>query len=38
VLRRSGFHVIRLWECDLRQRPKVCLGRIRRALQIGASK
>lgn len=36
-LRRSGFHVVRLWECDLRQRPNVCLGRIRRALKDGAS-
>jgi DNA mismatch endonuclease (patch repair protein) len=38
LLRRSGFHVVRLWECDLRQRPKVCLGRIRRTLQSGAHK
>lgn len=33
TLRRSGFHVVRLWECDLRSRPNVCIGRIRRALR-----
>jgi len=32
TLRRSGFHVIRLRECDLKSRPNVCIGRIRRAL------
>ena len=37
MLRKSGFHVVRLWECDLRQRPNVCLGRIRRAIQSGAA-
>lgn len=37
MLRKSGFHVIRLWECDLRRRPKACLARIRRAIQIDES-
>ncbi len=32
TLRKSGFHVIRIWECDLKSRPKVCINRIRRAL------
>lgn len=32
-LRTSGFHVIRLWECDLKSRPEVCIGRIQRALR-----
>jgi DNA mismatch endonuclease (patch repair protein) len=37
TLRKTGFHVVRLWECDLRQRPNACLGRIRRALKSSAS-
>jgi len=32
-LRRLGFSVVRLWECDLRTRPSVCLRRIQRALK-----
>lgn len=31
-LRTSGFRVLRLRECDLRERPAQCLRRIRRAL------
>lgn len=38
MLRKSGFYVVRLWECDLRRRPNVCLGRIRRALKGGGSR
>jgi DNA mismatch endonuclease (patch repair protein) len=38
ILRKSGYRVVRLWECDLRQRPSLCLGRIRRATQSGAPK
>jgi DNA mismatch endonuclease (patch repair protein) len=37
MLTKSGFRVVRLWECELRQRPNVCLGRIRRALRGAAS-
>ena len=33
TLRKEGFHVIRLWECDLKSRPKVCIRRIQRTLQ-----
>jgi DNA mismatch endonuclease (patch repair protein) len=32
-LRRLGFSVVRLWECDLRARPQACLARISRALK-----
>ena len=32
-LRRLGFSVVRLWECDLRTRPSTCLRRIERALK-----
>ena len=31
LARASGFAVIRIWECDLRARPGICLDRIRRA-------
>jgi len=37
VLRRSGFQVVRLRECDLRDRANVCLSRIRRALKTGGA-
>jgi DNA mismatch endonuclease (patch repair protein) len=37
TLRKSGYRVVRLWECELRQRADACLGRIRRALKGGAS-
>lgn len=32
TLRRSGWKVIRVWECALTKRPEVCLRRIQRAL------
>lgn len=32
-LRRLGFSVVRLWECDLRKRPSTCVRRIERALK-----
>lgn len=32
-LRRLGFSVVRVWECDLRKRPLACVGRIKRALR-----
>lgn len=31
-LRRLGFSVVRLWECDLRKHPLTCVRRIRQAL------
>lgn len=38
TLRKSGFHVVRLRECDLRLQPVQCVGRIRRALKGDASR
>ena len=32
ALRKSGWQVIRIWECDLAKRPEVCVRRIQRAL------
>jgi DNA mismatch endonuclease (patch repair protein) len=32
ALRKSGLHVVRLWECALKLRPSQCVARIRRAL------
>lgn len=33
ALRKNEWKVIRLWEHDLRNRPKVCMGRIIKALK-----
>ena len=33
ALRRAGWRVLRIWECDLARRPEVCLRRIQRALE-----
>lgn len=32
ALRRAGWSVIRIWECDLAKRPQVCVRRIQRRL------
>ena len=32
TLLRAGWRVLRIWECDLAQRPEVCTNRIQRAL------
>jgi len=32
VLRRAGWHVIRVWECDLAKQPGNCVARIQRAV------
>lgn len=32
TLKRSGWKVVRIWECSLRQRPAMTLHRLRRAL------
>ena len=32
-LRSLGFSVVRIWECDLKKRPKWCLNRIVRGLE-----
>ena len=32
TLRRTGWGVIRIWECDLARRPQVCVRRIQRRL------
>lgn len=37
LLKKAGFKVIRLWECDLKSRPEICIRRIRRALQKAAT-
>ncbi len=34
TLRKVGWRVVRIWECDLARRPGVCLRRIQRALSI----
>lgn len=36
-LRRSGWSVIRIWECALAKQPEICVNRIRRSLQSKAS-
>ena len=36
-LRSMGYKVLRLWECQLRDRPAWCLGRIDRALRACSS-
>lgn len=33
MLRRAGWCIVRIWECDLAKRPGVCLHRIQRALE-----
>jgi DNA mismatch endonuclease (patch repair protein) len=33
TLRRTGWQVLRIWECDLQKRPQVCVSRILRALK-----
>ena len=33
ALRRSGWRVVRIWECELAKRPDVCVRRIERALK-----
>jgi len=32
LLRHRGWHVLRIWECQLAKRPDVCIIRIRRVL------
>jgi len=32
TLRKAGWRVVRIWECDLARRPEVCLRRIQRVL------
>ncbi len=32
LLRREGWHVIRIWECQLAKNPVSCVNRIRKAL------
>ena len=32
TLRRAGWRVVRIWECDLARRPEVCVRRIERSL------
>jgi len=31
-LKLLGYSIVRIWECQLRESPRLCLGRIRRAL------
>jgi DNA mismatch endonuclease (patch repair protein) len=33
TLRKAGWQVIRIWECDLARRSEACVRRIQRALQ-----
>lgn len=33
LLRRNGWRVIRIWECQIRRNPSRCVSRIRTALQ-----
>jgi len=33
ALRRAGWRVLRIWECELAQRPEICVRRIERALK-----
>lgn len=33
TLRRAGWRVIRIWECELAKHPETCLRRIQRALE-----
>ena len=35
LLRQKGWHIVRIWECQLANKPKACIGRIRRALGNG---
>lgn len=35
VLRRQGWRVVRIWECELSRNPQQCLARIRRAVLSG---
>jgi DNA mismatch endonuclease (patch repair protein) len=35
TLRHSGWHVIRIWECDLAKHPTTCVRRIQRELANG---
>lgn len=37
TLRRTGWQVIRIWECRLKKNPPDCLRRIQRALNKGGS-
>ena len=32
ALRRKGWHVVRIWDCALQNRPQLCIERIRRLL------
>lgn len=32
ALRKAGWRVLRIWECDLAKRPEVCVRRVERAL------
>ena len=34
TLRKSGWRVIRIWECDLARRPEICIRKIQRALDL----
>jgi len=36
LLRREGWTVVRIWECQLTRRPDRCIGRIRKALSLRA--
>jgi DNA mismatch endonuclease (patch repair protein) len=33
VLRRKGWHVVRIWECHLAKNPQACLNRVERAIE-----
>ena len=33
ALRRRGWQVIRIWECQLKKKPDACLARLQRAIQ-----
>lgn len=37
LLRREGWHVLRIWEHDLRSRPTAVVARVRRALEANQS-
>ena len=34
IVHKSGYMVVRIWECDLKTRPHVCVARIRRAVAL----
>ena len=38
ILRREGWKVIRIWECELAKNPVRCVGRIQKALGKSSSK